>query len=651
MYNQKNYLGEICMDYKTFFFVLFFIFTSSFLSADEYSPGVGQDYPKKLLWGDTHLHSNQSADAYTIGNSNLTPSDAFRFARGEEVISEKGVRAKLTVPLDFLMVSDHATFLGMFKRIENRDPKILKTPLGKRWRKYMDEDDPTLFTEFVDGLDGRLDVTFSKEDYIPIWKEITENVDKFNQPGVFTALIGYEWTPAPTGDNLHRVVVFKDDAKLAQKIIPFSAIDSRKPEDLWNFLKEYNSSTGGEAISISHNSNISGGRMFPLENSYGEPIDSAYANMRNRWEPLVEATQVKGDSETHPALSPDDQFADYETWEGNIARSQTKRLIRISNTGSCKDPLNYKCYKYKEKEKHRYKGSYVRSGLRRGLEIEKKIGVNPYKFGLIGSTDNHTALAASEEDNFFGKFLDSEPGPGRVESCMAGCGRPVTVADGEDIPSGDLWRNWQITASGYAGVWARDNTREEIFNAFKRKETFATTGPRIAVRFFGGWNFSQEDKFDPNFVDLGYSKGVPMGSDLPLRGKKTSPTFLIMAAKDPNGANLERVQIIKGWTNKDGSSSEKVYDVDLSSDAGSNTVNIETATYKNSIGEAQFISFWKDPDFNSKEQAFYYIRVIEIPTPRWTTYDSVVFGNKLPKFIPASHQERAYTSPIWYSPE
>ena len=636
---------------KIFLFLSFLMIFPVFGNAVEYSTGVDKDYPRKLLWGDTHLHSNQSADAYTIGNSNLTPSDAFRFARGEEVISEKGVRAKLRVPLDFLMVSDHATFLGMFKRIENRDLEILKTPLGKRWRKYMDQNDPNLFTEFVDGLDGRLEDTFSKEDYIPIWKEITENVDKFNQPGVFTALIGYEWTPAPTGDNLHRVVVFKDDAKLAQKIIPFSAIDSRKPEDLWNFLKEYNSSTGGEAISISHNSNISGGRMFPSENSYGEPIDSAYANMRNRWEPLVEATQVKGDSETHPALSPDDQFADYETWEGNIGRSQTKRLIRISTTGDCKDPLNYKCYKYKEKEKHRYKGSYVRSGLRRGLEIEKKIGVNPYKFGLIGSTDNHTALAASEEDNFFGKFLDSEPGPGRVDSCMAGCGRPVNIADGEDIPSGDLWKNWQITASGYAGVWARDNTREEIFNAFKRKETYATTGPRIAVRFFGGWKFSETDSFDPNFVDLGYNKGVPMGSDLPLRGRNKSPNFIIMAAKDPNGANLERVQVVKGWTNKDGSSSEKVYDVDLSSDAGSNTVDVETATYKNSIGEAQFVSFWSDPDFNPKEQSFYYVRVIEIPTPRWTTYDSVIFGNKLPEFIPSSQQERAYTSPIWYSPE
>ena len=635
--------------------VLFFSFLSIFLltsvNANEYSTGVDKDYPRKLLWGDTHLHSNMSADAYTIGNSNLTPSDAFRFARGEEVTSENGVRAKLRVPLDFLMVSDHATFIGMFKRIENRDPKILKTPLGKRWRKYMDEEDPNLFTEFVDGLNGLLDVTFSKDDYTPVWKEITENVDSFNQPGIFTALIGYEWTPAPTGDNLHRVVVFKDDAKMAQKIIPFSAIDSNKPEDLWNFLKEYNSSTGGEAISISHNSNISGGRMFPLENSYGEPIDSAYASMRNRWEPLVEATQVKGDSETHPILSPDDAFADYETWEGNIGRSQTKRLVRISNTGDCKDPLNYKCYKYKEEEEDRYIGSYVRSGLRRGLEIEKKIGTNPFKFGLIGSTDNHTALAASEEDNFFGKFLDSEPGPGRVDSCMAGCGRPVNMADGEDIPSGDLWRNWQITASGYAGVWARDNTREEIFDAFKRKETYATTGPRIAVRFFGSWEFTEKDSFDPNFVEVGYEKGVPMGSDLPLRKTNKSPNFLIMAAKDPNGANLERVQVVKGWTNKDGSSSEKVYDVDLSSDAGSSTVNAETATYKNSIGESQFVSFWSDPDFNPREQSFYYVRVIEIPTPRWTTYDSVVFGNKLPKFIPRSHQERAYTSPIWYSPE
>ena len=637
---------------KIFFFLSFFLILSfSNGNTSEYSTGVGKDYPMKLLWGDTHLHSNQSADAYTIGNSNLTPSDAFRFARGEEVVSEIGVKAKLRVPLDFLMVSDHATYLGIFKRIENRDPKILKTSLGKRWRKYMDNNDSRLFTEFVDGLNGNQEQSFEKSDYIPIWKDITENVDKFNEPGVFTALIGYEWTPAPTGDNLHRVVVFKGDAKTAQKIIPFSAIDSDKPEDLWKFLEKYNSSTGGEAISISHNSNISGGRMFPLENSYGEPVDTAYSNMRNRWEPLVEATQVKGDSETHPTLSPNDPFADYETWEGNIGRSQTKRLIRISNTGDCKDPLNYKCYKYKEEEQDRYVGSYVRSGLKRGLEIKKKIGTNPYKFGLIGSTDNHTALAASDEDNFFGKFLDSEPGPGRVDSCMAGCGRPVTQAEGEDIPQGDLWRNWQITASGYAGVWARDNTREEIFNAFKRKETYATTGPRIAVRFFGSWEFTEKDSLDPNFVQVGYEKGVPMGSDLSIKEGNKSPTFLVMAAKDPNGANLERVQIVKGWTNKDGSSSEKVYDISLSDDAGSNTVDVKNATYENSIGEAQFISFWSDPDFNSNEEAFYYVRVIEIPTPRWTTYDSVFFGNELPEYIQKTHQERAYTSPIWYSPE
>tara|TARA_B100001996_G_C18666087_1_gene594931 strand:- start:1020 stop:2939 length:1920 start_codon:yes stop_codon:yes gene_type:complete len=630
------------------------IFVSIFfiigVNAKEYSTGVDKDYPSKLLWGDTHLHSNQSADAYTIGNSNLTPSDAFRFARGEEVISENGLRAKLKVPLDFLMVSDHATFIGIFKRIENRDPAILKTPLGKKWREYMDTNNPNLFTEFVDGLNGNLDQTFTKEDYVPIWKEITENVDSFNQPGIFTALIGYEWTPAPTGDNLHRVVVFKDDAKTAQKIIPFSAIDSDKPEDLWNFLEKYNSSTGGEAISISHNSNISGGRMFPLNNSYGEPIDSIYANMRNRWEPLVEATQVKGDSETHPVLSPDDKFADYETWEGNIGRSQTKRLVRISTSGDCKDPLNYKCYKYKKDEEDRYIGSYVRSGLKRGLEIEKKIGTNPFKFGLIGSSDNHTALSASAEDNFFGKFLDSEPGPGRVDSCMGGCGRPVTQADGEDIPSGDLWRNWQITASGYAAVWARENTREEIFDAMKRRETYATTGPRMAVRFFGGWNFSDQDANKPNFVEIGYSKGVPMGSDLGQREKRKSPGFLMMVSKDPNGANIERVQIVKGWVDSYGRSQEKVYDVAISNDAGKSTVNVEKATYDNSIGEAYFLTFWEDPDFNSNHSAFYYVRVLEIPTPRWTTYDSAVFGTELPKYIPKTHQERAYTSPIWYNP-
>ncbi len=282
------------------------------------------------------------------------------------------------------------------------------------------------------------------------WKEITENVDRFNQPGIFTAFIGYEWTAMPTGDNLHRVVIFKDDAKKAQEIIPFSALDSDKPEELWKFLENYNKKTGGEAISISHNSNISGGRMFPLKNSYGEAIDRAYADMRNRWEPLVEATQVKGDSETHPAISPDDPFADYETWEGNIGRSETDRLERLSNTGDCASSENYKCYRYKKSEIDRYLGSYVRPALRRGLEIQKKIGVNPFKFGIIGSSDNHTALAASAEDNFFGKFIDSEPGPGRMSNCMAGCDRP----DGDG--QGDLWRNWLITASGYAAVWARE---------------------------------------------------------------------------------------------------------------------------------------------------------------------------------------------------
>ncbi len=626
-----------------FIFFVYLLFISN-LQANEYSPAVGKDYPDKLLWGDTHLHSNQSADAWSLGNSNLTPSDAFRFARGEEVVSESGVKAKLRVPLDFFMVSDHATYLGVFKRIENSEPEILKTPLGKRWRHYMDTNDPRLFTEFVEGLNGNQEQSFEKETYTPIWKEITENVDRFNNPGVFTAFIGYEWTPAPTGDNLHRVVVFKDGSEKAQKIIPFSAIDSDKPEDLWSFLENYNKTTGGEAISISHNSNISGGRMFPLENSYGEPIDQVYANMRNRWEPLVEATQVKGDSETHPVVSPDDPFADYETWEGNIGRSEVNRIEKINTEGDCANDENYKCYRYKKSEEHRYKGSYVRPALRRGLEIEKKIGVNPYKFGVIGSTDNHTALAASAEDNFFGKFVDSEPGPGRMSNCMAGCERPD--AEGQ----GDLWRNWLITASGYAAVWARENTREEIFDAFKRKETYATTGPRIAVRFFGGWDFSEEDALKPNFVDTGYSKGVPMGSDFGERGKNKRPNFLIMASKDPNGANIERVQIIKGWIDSYGRSLEKVYDVVVSDDAGQSTVDVDKASYDNSIGQPYITTFWEDPDFNPNQSAFYYVRVLEIPTPRWTTYDSAVFGIDIPAYVPKVHQERAYTSSIWYNP-
>jgi hypothetical protein len=642
-------VNVLTLFYKRFLFLIFFsIFLLTSASAIEYSPGVDKDYPRKLLWGDTHLHTNLSADAYTVGNQSLSPSDAFRFARGEEVISEIGMRAKLLVPLDFLMVSDHATFLGMFYKIEMKDPAIVSTPLGKRWSKYMDKNDPKLFTEFVNALLGNSDEGFEKELYKPIWKEITENADSFNQPGIFTTFSGYEWTAMREGDNLHRVVIFKDDSKTVQKIIPFSSMDSDNPEDLWSFLKDYNQLTGGEAISVSHNSNISGGQMFASKDFNGAPLNKSYANMRNRWEPLVEATQVKGDSETHPILSPNDQFADYETWEGNIGRTETDRLKKISNKGECSGNNNYKCFRYKDSESERYVGSYVRSALKRGLEYKKKIGVNPYKFGVIGSSDNHTALAASDEDNFFGKFLDSEPGPGRMTDCMAGgCDRVDPTSDG----GGALWKNWQISASGYAAVWARENTREEIFDAFKRKETYATTGPRMAVRFFGGWDFNEQDSLNPNFVEVGYEKGVPMGSDLSIKERSKAPSFIIMASKDPNGANLERVQVVKGWTNKDGSSSEKVYNVALSEDAGSSTVDVRTATYQNSIGEAQFISYWVDPDFNSEEEAFYYVRVLEIPTPRWTTYDSVVFNTELPYYIPKTHQERAYTSSIWYSPK
>ena len=629
------------------FFIIFTFVCNLIIPAiaKEYSTGIEKDYPKRLLWGDTHLHSNISADAFSMGNPNLTPSDAFRFARGEEVTSELGVKAKLKVPLDFLMVSDHAEYFGIFSRTKKKDPLVLATPLGKRWSQFMEEDNPLLMTEFVNGLMGNADYTFDRDIYIPIWKEVTDNVDRFNNPGVFTAFSGYEYTSMSGGDNLHRVVIFKDDAITVQKITPFSAVDSIDPEDLWSFLADYNESTGGEAISISHNSNISGGMMFPNEKMSGQPIDNSYAEMRNRWEPLVEVTQVKGDSETHPIISPDDQFADYETWEGNIGRSQLDRIMKIKNTGECEGDENYLCYRYKKSEYWRYYGSYVRSALKKGLEFQQKIGSNPYKFGVIGSTDNHTALSAAEEDNFFGKFVDSEPSADRTFNCMGGCDRP----SGEDM--GPLWPNWQISASGYAAVWARENTREEIFNAFKRKETYATTGPRIAVRFFGGWNFSDEDTYKPNFVEIGYSKGVPMGSDLDKREGKNSPRFLVMVSKDPNGANIERVQIVKGWIDSYRRTQEKVYDIAISEDAGQSTVNIENATYNNSIGKSYFNVFWEDPNFDPRYPSFYYVRVIEIPTPRWTAYDKAFYNVDTPDYVPMIHQERAYTSSIWYNTE
>ena len=589
-----------------------------------YSPGVGKDFPRNVYWGDTHLHTRNSADAYSLGNNNLSPDDAFRFARGQQLTAHNGMPARLRRPLDFLVIADHASYLGAYYRFDKGDPLVVNTEVGKRWSGYTENSQ--LFAEFVGSID-QPDIYTSLPDSSKrsIWLEEVVNVaDRHNVPGVFTAFTGYEWTSMVDGNNLHRVVIFKDGADKTSQVLPFSASDSTDPEDLWRALQDYEDNTGGEVIAIAHNGNLSNGMMFAGTTLSGKPLDKAYAITRSRWEPLYEVTQIKGDGEAHPTLSPNDPFADYETWdEGNIAMSAAKQDRMLQH-------------------------EYARSALQLGLKFEAQLGVNPFKFGMIGSTDSHTAMATAAEDNFFGKFPDSAPGAQRVTNSMAGA----------------LWKNWKNAASGYAAIWARDNTREALFSAMKRRETYATTGSRLVVRFFGGWDYQASDLLRPDYVEVGYGKGVPMGGDLTGAPDKRAPVFMTTAAKDPDGANLDRIQIIKGWLGTDGQLYEKIYDVALSDGRNSNannnangkvpavgsTVDLQNASYTNAIGSASLSAVWRDPDFDPELRAFYYVRVIEIPTPRWSSYDAKFFNVKLAKEIPTVNQDRAYTSPIWYTP-
>jgi hypothetical protein len=390
-------------------------------------------------------------------------------------------------------------------------------------------------------------------------------------------------------------------------------------------MANYEATTGGDLLALAHNGNMSNGIMFPVDKQYtGATIDREYATERAAWEPLYEVTQIKGDGEAHPFLSPNDEFADYETWaKGNLNLSRPK-------------------------ENSMLEFEYARSALKNGLLLENKLGVNPYKFGMVGSTDSHTSLATAEEDNFFGKHAGAEPAKDRAEHVMAKFG------DAEYI-------GWEMVASGYAAVWATENTREAIFEAMERKEVYATTGPRMLVRFFGGWDFEPSDAAtrSPGFV--GYRKGVPMGGDLAKAPAGKAPTFLVAALKDSIGGNLDRIQIVKGWLDKSGKTQERVYDVAVSDGRTinadgrcttpvGNTVDVAKATWTNTIGDSELITVWRDPDFVPSVRSFYYARVIEIPTPRWTAYDAKYYGVQLGSEIPMTTQERAYTSPIWYTP-
>ena len=589
-----------------------------------YSGSVGQNYPKEVFFGDTHLHTRNSADAWSMGNLNLTPGDAYRFAQGSPVLAHNGMQVQLRRPLDFLVVSDHAEYLGAFYRFNVNDSLITKTDVGRQWQTYVEEGDlAKFFGAFVNSMQNK-----EEDPALPaavrqtVWSGVAKTADRHNKPGVFTAFSGYEWTSMISGNNLHRVVVFKDDADKVSQMIPFSGQDSLDPRDLWQALANYETATGGEVLSIAHNGNLSNGMMFPDETVGGSPIDEAYASLRARFETVYEVTQVKGDGEAHPVLSPDDEFADFENWDwDNIGRTQKKEDWMLPQ-------------------------EYARGALKRGLRFEDELGVNPFKIGLIGSTDGHNSISTPEEDNFFGKFPESEPGPARLENAMA---------------LDRLWQNSLLVASGYAAVWAKENTRAAIFDAIKRREVYATTGSRIKVRFFSGWEFDETDIHRPAMLDIAYGTGVPMGGDLSKAKRGQFPKFLVIAAMDADGARLDRIQIIKGWMDKAGKLQEKVYDVAWSDDrkldkrtgklpAVGNTVDVENATYLNTIGAPQLSTYWEDPDFDRAERAFYYARVLEIPTPRWTTYDSAYFNVELQDDVPSSIQDRAYTSPIWYTP-
>lgn len=600
-----------------------------------YSPYANRDFPTRPYFGDTHLHTSFSMDAGAFG-ARLGPKEAYRFARGEQMTASSGQPVKLSRPLDFLVVADHSDNMGFFPDLFAGKPEVLADPTGRQWYDLVQsgrgaEAALQIIGAFSQGTFPK-DLMYSPgtRAYRGAWQETIAAAEQYNEPGRFTAFIGYEWTSNTGGNNLHRNVIFRDNGDKASQVEPFTVyppLGSDNPEELWKWMQAYEQKTGGSVLAIAHNGNLSNGLMFPVVEAFGKKIDRAYAEQRARWERLYETTQTKGDGEAHPFLSPNDEFANFERWDfGNLDASVAKT----------REMLEFE---------------YARSALKNGLKLGQTLGVNPYKFGLVGSSDAHTGLAAMEEDNFFGKTTPQEPSPERM------------LATFFDNPkTGIKVMDWQVSSSGYAAVWAKENTRASLWDAMQRRETYATTGPRMLVRFFGGWDFVAQDANSRLPAQTGYTKGVPMGGDLrsPPQGK--SPTFLVAALKDPIGANLDRYQIVKGWLTRDGKLEEKVYDVvwanaerrrpgaDGMLPPVGDTVDVANATWTNTIGTPELATVWTDPDFDPSQPAFYYGRVIEIPTPRWTAYDAKRLGTKPLPGTAMTITERAYTSPIWYTP-
>lgn len=585
-------------------------------------------YPERPLFGDTHLHTTNSFDAFGAGNR-LSPNEALRFARGEEVMSSSGIPAKLSRPLDFLVIADHSDAIGVTTDLYNTPEADLADPELKRWRNMLHGDRKEAYTvtrEIIASFQsGNIPKDLIRPDRVAamtrrIWDVQIESVERYNEPGKFTALHGFEFSLAIKGNSLHRNVIFRDGADKARTVLPFPSNGTKGPEPLWDFMEAYEKASGGQLLAIPHNPNLSNGVMFAMTGPDGGPMSAEQARRRAAREPLVEVTQFKGDSESHPYLSRNDEFADYGDagWEnGNAPLSATK-------------------------SPEMFGGEYAREALKRGLMIEQRTGVNPYAFGMIGSTDTHTGLATADEDNFFGKFSNDEPNPDRMNTIV-----------NPGIAQSRIGH--QYLAGGLAAVWAKANTREAIFDAMMRREVYATTGPRMSVRLFAGWNFTSS-AFSGNWVKAAYAKGVPMGGN--LAAGKGVPSFIVQALKDPMGANLDRIQIVKGWIDAKGQTHEKIYDVVWSAAKKrklvkgrltpvGDTVDLTTATYTNSIGAPELRTVWRDPDYKKGQRAFYYARVLEIPTPRWVAYDAVRFKVQPPAGAKLKDQERAYTSPIW----
>lgn len=599
------------------------------IGGKEYSPYLHQSYPDRVFFGDTHVHTSYSTDAGMIGNR-LGPDEALRFAKGETVISSTGLPARLIRPLDFLVVADHAENLGLSPMIEESDPELLRDPQGKEYHDLVKSGKGWDAYQIWKKSGAELkDSMPNPRLQAKAWNQIIDAVDHHNQPGVFTAFHGFEWTSTPDLRNLHRNVIFRDGAEEARQVVPLSIFDTTDPEDLWDYMAMYEEKTGGRALAIPHGGNLSQGLMFAVERMNGEPIDADYAERRMHWEPIYEVTQIKGDGEVHPMLAPNDEFADYYTWDKGDFGLNPKKPEMLPH-------------------------EYARSALKIGLEQAALTGNNPFKFGMIGSTDTHTSLATTREENYFGKFAGTEP---------ATDARYTDLVSQDLRPDGDGSLNvyhWETLASGLAAVWAKDNTREALWDAMARKEVYATTGTRLLVRVFAGWDFGADEVNRPDFARYGYQHGVPMGGDLSSAPDGAVPNFMVRVLRDPDGANIDRIQMVKGWLDANGEAQEKIFDIACAdreivdgkcSGPVGDTVDVENASYTNTIGRAVLGSYWKDPEFDPAQSAFYYVRVLEIPTPTWIAYDEKVFGKRdAPDEALRKHQERAYTSPIWYTP-